>query len=212
MRNLLYSDIWSMGSAIVRPRQGMTWWMTQSLTPKDGGGIEDKVVFGSRIDHRCPFLGRNATSPYHPPGHFFQSWYIWWIPVVLPADQSGDCLSVFDPRIFKYPMTVIGDFPIPASVLRTDIADTHKVTFIGTSLGKRSMPFFPQVCPRVVSAVRSSPINSSIFHSFAVGRKRRNPADCIPRKKHQTHSGVPHFYNAFILPDVPVFIVPYAEK
>src|SRR5690606_39983008 len=107
----------------------MPWRHTQSLSPKYGGSIEDKIILWPRIDDSTPFTRRSLSfvvMPLDSLCHDFQSWYLRRISMYFPTDQSRYSITFFHIGPFKNPMIRISDGPISSSGNRLEIPHSHQ--------------------------------------------------------------------------------------
>src|SRR5690606_3381349 len=177
--NTLDPCIRPMRTAIMRPRKGMAWRAAEPLGPKDSGGIEYKILFGTRINNRLPFGWIVTTLPGSAFCHYLHSVNSCCVPVKFPANKTWNSITFFHTGPSKHPMIRLHYYPVPSSVYSLDISHAHQQPFIRPTLRKRTMIPFPIFRIIIRSPIRSGPKYPSIRIATLTGRKRRYPTNRI---------------------------------
>ena len=192
----------------MRPRQHVTRRTRQILAPENGGGIEDEIILGARIDGSGPLLRLSSANQGGSLANDFQSGDIARrISMILPADKSGDPIPLLHSGTSKHPMLGIRANPVSPSVNGFNIAGTDQIAFIWTTMRKGAIQFLSQLGIRVLATIGTTPEQNAICPTIDTVTKGAHPTDGISRKEQQIHTRIPEFDHAFILAEIPIFIV-----
>ena len=190
----------------------MARWLAKTLSPENRRRLEDVVALRSWIDGSRPVLRVDAALERRAFSDDFQPLDLRRIAVVLPADKTGDAVTLLHASAFKDPMIRFRAYPITTAIHRDHVDGPHEESFIGT--GRRilePLQVIELLLPRQ-AAIGGGAGDGAVRSTVRGVAEGADPADRVARQEQHVYTSVPQGCHAMVLAHIPVFVVPGTDE